>query len=275
MFRRLGPTRLPLVWGLAMALPMGDAGGQSPPYDPRAVPTAPARLIGRVVDRATGAPVAGAAVSLVDGEREVRSDSTGRFALLGLPSGLQRLRVSAEGWATTTVLVSLRPGREVERTIELKGTGQAAAQGLAPVTVKASADAVGSYRLADFDRRRRSGRGHYLSEEDILRSGASNLLDATRGLRGVSQECGGYEAGGGVGCRVHMVRAKRNCAPDYVVDGREDNMFGSSTPIRDIVALELYTGPSDMPAEFGGVSGGCGVVVIWTRAGPVRRTGSR
>jgi hypothetical protein len=275
MFRRLGPTRLPLVWGLAMALPMGDAGGQSPPYDPRAVLTAPARLIGRVVDRATGAPVAGAAVSLVEGERAVRTDSTGRFILLGLPSGLQRFEVTAEGWKRAVVLVSLRPGREAEHTVALEGAGRAA-QGLDPVTVKAAAThAPGSYRLTDFERRRRTGRGHYLTENDILRVGASNILDATRGLRGVSQECGGYEAGGGVGCRVHMVRAKRNCAPDYVVDGREDNMFGSSTPIRDIVAMELYTGPSDMPAEFGGVTGGCGVVVIWTRAGPVQRTGSR
>jgi hypothetical protein len=68
-----------------------------------------------------------------------------------------------------------------------------------------------------------------------------------------------------------MVRAPMNCPPDYVIDGQFDNGFGPSTPIRDIVALEVYTGPADVPGEFAGRTAGCGVVVVWTRSGPTRR----
>ena len=118
-------------------------------------------------------------------------------------------------------------------------------------------------RFADFERRRKTGRGHYLTRDDIRRSGASSLQDAVRSLRGVPMECGG-----GAGCFVRMVRAPMQCNPDYVVDTRVDNSFGPLTPIRDIEAIEVYTGPSDVPGEFAGRSAGCGVIVIWTGSGP-------
>ena len=62
-----------------------------------------------------------------------------------------------------------------------------------------------------------------------------------------------------------------HCAPDYVIDGRLNNDFGPFTPIRDIVAVEIYTGPADVPGEFAGRTAGCGVIAIWTRSGPPRR----
>lgn len=246
---------------LALALAVGP---------PLRAQGAPSRLLGRVVEAASGTPVAGAEVALVDGRRRATTDSTGRFALVALPPGLRLFRVRAPGHLGADILVNLRPGAEVERIVTLepeRATG--AGQALAPVTVSATRTA--SYRLSDFERRRRTGRGHYLTEDEILRMRAASLLDATRGLRGVTQVCGGRSTGGDGGCRLHMARARRNCSPDYVVDGRVDNMFGATTPIRDVVALEVYTGPSDVPGEFAGTTAGCGVVVIWTRAEPRRR----
>lgn len=227
----------------------------------------PARLIGRVVDRPTGAGVPRAEVALPDDGRRVETDTAGRFVLLGLTPGVQRVRVRAIGWKETVVLVSLVPGQEVERLVALVPAPNA--QGLQAVTV--SARAPGSYRLADFHRRRETGRGHYLTEEDIRQRGASTVADAARGLRGVSEQCGGTASTENGGCRLQMSRARRNCQPDYIVDGRVDNVFGSTTPIRDVVALEVYTGPADLPAEFGGTAGSCGVVVIWTRSAPDRK----
>ena len=70
---------------------------------------------------------------------------------------------------------------------------------------------------------------------------------------------------------IRMARAPMRCPPDYIVDERNDNFFGPNTPIRDIEAIEVYTGPSDVPGEFSGRTAGCGVIVIWTRSGPSRR----
>src|SRR5256885_10828225 len=90
-----------------------------------------------------------------------------------------------------------------------------AIQALGPILVTAPASPPVSYRLVDFERRRKTGRGQYLTEEDLVRSGVMNLQDAVRALRGVTEECVGS-----MKCVLHMSRAPTHCEPDYVVDER-------------------------------------------------------
>jgi Carboxypeptidase regulatory-like domain/TonB-dependent Receptor Plug Domain len=222
-----------------------------------------ARLSGRVVDSASAAAVPGALIILAPNGRRASSDSAGLYTIQGLPAGTHRLQVRAIGFAPVELTVELEPGADARQTIALPSL---APQSLDPVTV-AETTTPAERRLVDFERRRRTGRGQYLTEEEIRRAGAANLRDALRGMRGVTEECWGSDGG----CRVHMVRARHNCPPEYVVDGHTNNTFGALTPIRDIVALEVYTGPSDVPGEFAGTYAGCGVVVIWTRSGPAPR----
>ena len=121
-------------------------------------------------------------------------------------------------------------------------------------------------RFANFERRRKTGAGQYVVREDIERGGYSTLQDVARGMRGVTVECGG-----GRGCYIRMVRAPMRCLPEYVIDDNVDNIFGPTMPVRDIEAMEVYTGPADVPGEYAGRNAGCGVIVIWTRSGPIRR----
>ncbi len=227
-----------------------------------------ATLSGRVTDRSTGKGVRNAEIILLSDSRSVASDSTGRYRFPGLPAGLSQLIVRASNFPARQVIVELAEGQVTELPIHLDSTAfgrLAAAQSLPPVAVTAPA-LVGSYRLVAFERRRLTGRGQYLTEDDILKSGAYNVADAVKTMRGVTYECGG-----GAGCFVRMSRAPMRCLPEYIVDDQVFNDFGPSTPIRDIVALELYTGPSDVPGEYAGRNSGCGIVVIWTRAGPTRK----
>ena len=219
-------------------------------------------ITGRVLQKGTANGIPRAEIVLQPGGRRVAADSTGQYAFVGLPPGPQRFLVRALGFRPVDVSVSLLDGNQTVQDIELE-IAASDAQFLAPVAVQAHATAE-SYRLVDFERRRRTGRGHYVADEEIKQSGASRLQDLVRGMRGVTEHCAGN------GCRIQMVRAREGCEPDYIVDGRTDNMFGSATPIRDIVGLEVYTGPSDVPGEFAGRTAGCGVIVIWTRAGPPR-----
>ena len=167
----------------------------------------------------------------------------------------------------------------MERRIELDSSTVAAvdaanqaatsgqrAQRLAQVTV-VDAASLGP-RYANFERRRKTGAGQYLVRDDIEKAGSSNLQDAVRAMRGVQLDCGG-----GNGCTIHMTRAPMRCTPEYVVDDNVDNTFGPDIPVRDIEALEVYTGPSDVPGEYAGRNAGCGVIVIWTRSGPSRQIG--
>lgn len=226
--------------------------------------TARATLGGRVVVRASNRGVASAQVTDVGG-RSTLTDSAGRFLFRGDAPGTVHLVVRAIGYDPRSLTLTLRSGDSVDVTLELDPLPTA--QTLPSVSIDANAV---SYRLRDFERRRRTGIGQYLTDDEIRASSAANLQDLTRGMRGVTLNCGGTLQGG---CRVQMVRAPQNCQPDYVVDGRVDNIFGPTTPIRDIVGLEVYTGPSDVPGEFAGSTAGCGVIAIWTRSGPVKRGG--
>ena len=235
------------------------------------------RLVGLVVDVSTGQSVAMAVVvHLADG-RSATADSIGLFRFDSLPQGIVRFLVRAKGFPSTRLLVALTPGEYLERRVELDSSAATAAALAAPsarasagqplpkVSVEA-APGLGP-RFANFERRRRTGAGHYITRDDIEKGEYSSLQDVARGLRGVTVECGG-----GLGCFIRMVRAPMRCAPEYVVDDNVDNFFGPTVPVRDIEALEIYTGPADVPGEYAGRNAGCGVIVIWTRSGPARRS---
>ena len=238
------------------------------PFGLHSQPTRTARVSGRVTDRSTGGPIALAELLVIQEGRLFTTDSAGRYAVSELTPGDAPLRVRAPRFQTMEVVVAVRPGDDIDLRIILDSTRSGGAQALAGVSVTAPAPLAVSYRLVDFERRRRTGMGQYMTEEEIRGSGAATLPDATRGMRGITVHCGGTEAGG---CRIQVARAPINCQPEYLVDGRVDNVFGPLTPIRDIIGLEIYTGASDVPGEFAGTRAGCGVVAIWTPSGPSKR----
>ena len=239
---------------------------------------------GSVVDRATGQPLAGVTVVSLNDGKSIMTDTTGAYRFEKLPVGIVRFLFRASGFPQQGLVVALVQGEVMERRIELdsstaaKAADTAAApsrpgarlqqQQLALVTVE-EAPSMGP-RYANFMRRRKTGAGQYLLREDIEKAGGSSLQDAVRTLRGVTLDCGG-----GQGCAIHMTRAPMRCTPEYVIDDNVDNIFGPNTPVRDIEALEVYTGPADVPGEYAGRNAGCGVIVIWTRSGPARKKKSK
>lgn len=224
------------------------------------------RLTGTIVDKASRAPLARVEIIFVGDARSVLSDSVGRYMFDALPSGIVRFAVRAAGYPFTPLTVALMPGESMARVIELDSSsaGRIAAQRLPLVSINAPPPV--SPRMVDFERRRVTGQGQYITRAQIDSAGYYNLQDAMRNLRGVNVDCGG-----GLGCHIRMARAPMQCNPEYVVDERVDNYFGPSVPIRDIEALEVYTGASDVAGEFAGRNAGCGVIVIWTRSGPPRK----
>lgn len=228
-----------------------------------------AMIFGVVVNRANQAPIVGAEVVQTGSGRIVKSDSLGYYRFENLSAGIVRFSVRASGFHLAQFTYALANGEHMERDIELDSTTVTLetkpAQQLPEVAVEAAPSMGQRYR--DFERRKATGRGQYLTRTQIEQKGSSTLADALRDLRGVAIDCGG------TACFVRMVRAPARCPPEYIVDERVDNMFGPTVPIRDIEAVEVYSGPSDVPGEFAGTNAGCGVIVIWTRSGPPRRRG--
>ncbi len=228
--------------------------------------TKAATLTGTVVDKSTGAPLTKVEIIFAGDSRSVLSDSAGRYAFDSLPSGLVRFMVRAAGYPVTPLTVALIPGEHMTRMIELDSSRALSGAAQSLPGVKIGAPAPVSPRMVDFERRRVTGQGQYLTAEQIDRAGYYNLQDAMRGLRGVEVHCGG-----GGGCFIEMSRAPMQCKPEYIVDERVDPYFGPAVPVRDIAGLEVYTGASDVPGEFAGRNAGCGVIVIWTKSGPPRK----
>jgi len=225
-----------------------------------------ATLSGRVTDRSTGQSVAQARVSVVDDTVSTISDSLGNY-VLDVPAAVLKVVVLARAFPPYHMVVDLSEGGVLDRPVRLDSTiAGRAAQTLPTVAVEASAP-VENYRLVAFERRRQNGRGQYLTEEQIVRSGAYTLSDAVKNLRGVLYECGG----GPGGCHVRMARAPMRCSPEFIIDEQVDNEFGPHVAIRDVIAVEVYQGPADVPGEFAGRNAGCGVIVVWTRSGPPKR----
>jgi carboxypeptidase family protein len=245
------------LWGAAaIALAAEAAGAQQI-----------ATLRGVVADRSSGKAIAAARILVPASSRSVTADESGHYSI-SLPEGANRLVVRAFGFPQLQLDVEIVAGVITDRRIELDSTaaGQlSAAQPLPTMSVTAAANPA-NYRLTDFERRRQLGRGQYMTEAEIAKSGAYNVADAVKNMRGVIYECGG-----GSGCYVRMARAPMRCLPEFIVDGQVMNDFGPVTPIRDIIGLEVYTGPTEVPGEYAGRYAGCGVVVIWTRSGPPKK----
>ncbi len=226
------------------------------------------RLNGAVIDKTTGAPIVAAVVVFLGDGRSALADSTGKFRFENLPSGLLRFTVRAKGFPSGKLLIALAKSETMERQVELDSVTVALVPNNAQPLPKVNVEAAASLgpRFANFERRRATGAGHYVVADEIEKNGFSNLQEVVRGMRGVTVECGG-----GLGCHIRMSRAPMQCLPEYVVDDNVDNMFGPNIPVRDIQALEVYTGPTDVPGEYAGRNAGCGVIVIWTKSGPPRR----
>jgi hypothetical protein len=244
---------------LLAALPAGAAGAQQR-Y---------ARLRGKVVDAESKIPVAGTRVIIAATGRYVVTDSLGAFDVVDSPTGIIRFIFSKEGYPRAQVVLAFAPGEVMTQDFELD-MAPPAEDSLATrrnVQVLPAEEVVATpsrgVRYADFERRMKTGRGHYITRETIEKAGYATMQDAARVLRGVSVECVGARS-----CNIRMARAPRGCYPVYYVDGREDDFFGPQVAIRDIEGMEVYVGASDVPGEFAGATASCGVVVIWTRNGP-------
>lgn len=228
----------------------------------------PARFYGRVLDASTQEPIAGARLSSPSVTGVTTTDSAGRFNIAGIPPGLVRFFVMAPSFPRANVVLAFAAGEEMERVLELDSSSAAAqaeerpqARAIPQVTVEATP--LAPLWLRDFERRRGTGRGQYVTREEIEARNYNRLSDVMQVMRGVTLDCGG----GGSGCQVRMVRAPMQCYPEYWVDGQLNNSWGPVMPVRDIEALEVYTGPADTPGEFAGRTAGCGTIVIWTRGG--------
>ena len=213
-----------------------------------------ARLSGAVRDE-RGRPLAGAHAIVWGTGLDVMTSERGGFALDSLPGGTHMLEVRVIGYVPVRLPVHLARSRPAVVDVVLDKSAA-----LLP-TVAVRGQLVYSRQLAEFERRRRSGFGRFLSSADIEKRPSARLSGLLQSIPGVYISHNTGQA---------TVAMRNNtggdyCTPTLYVDGMRD-MSGDFDLYRadEIAAIEVYNRQAMRPAEFMDMSG-CGAVVVWTR----------
>ena len=236
------------------------------------------RIQGRVLAAADEKPVANVQVRVsTSGEIISQSvtDSLGRFTAR-LP-GSARYRVSTAhiGYAESVGEVEVGIEEQVEIILRVAPV----AFELPPILVvsRSRAPEPNLERVGFYERK--AGKfGIFFDRADINRRRpftTSDLLRGTSGVRVIPQGLRGND--------IRMTRGEDpNCPPRILIDnvivrrgGRasraDDSPFDALLQPQDIEAMEVYRSPSEVPTEYGGQDVTCGVIVIWTKHGNLRR----
>jgi len=197
--------------------------------------------------------------------KTVRTDSTGEYRIV-LPPGHYKLTTRALGF------FSLSDSIEPEVNVELihDFTLTSIAKLLDTMTTTAERRRHISPGLNDFEERRRTSQGKYLTQEIFDRYRSSLLGDVLRRLPGVDIRPGAFNAK--YAASLRFGGRKGACFVSVFLDGLplftglrgesppDLNLFSPST----LAGAEFYSGGATSPVQYKDRTG-CGMLLLWTR----------
>lgn len=234
-------SRIAAVAGALAALPLLLAAQEPAPARPTG------RIVGRIIEEATGRPVAGAHVGIAAGGTPVTSGIDGRYTLLGIPAGTTAIVVRAIGFAPKTVSGIVVPhGGIVSHDVTV--TPQTVL--LTEISVSAAVER-GTVAAALEEQRTATGIVTAVTAEQIARSPDSDAGQAMQRVSGVTVQDGRYVLVRGLGER-------------YTTTSLNNARLPSPEPDRKVVPLDLFpanlleavstskTFTADQPGDFSG-----------------------
>ncbi len=218
------------------------------------------RITGTVTGAESNAPIQGVQVTLLGSRVTVTTNPQGRYTLINVPPGMQRIRAAAIGY--TPVIVDSIPVRNGQtNTVDITLKHQTVE--LAQVVV------VGYGSLAKRDV---TGAVGSVTAVEIKQQPVTNALDAIKGkVPGVDIVSTGNKPGDGVRVRVRGQRSlKASNDPLYVLDGIPiAGGIGDLNP-SDIESIEVLKDAS--ATAIYGSRGANGVVLVTSTKGKAGNT---
>jgi hypothetical protein len=230
------------------------------PPPPRA--TARATLVG-IVRGVGGQPLVAAGLRIDGAPSTAVSDASGRYSLSNLPAGTQMLVVRHIGYEPASIAVELRPGRAMQRDVQL-----ARVVSLDSIRVVAM-----RLKYPEFEFNRRANPfGRFLGPEEIARRKVHETSDLLTGIGGVML------VGHGPDAQANSVHGRRvgtgACVGMRVVlNGAFQGMALNDIAPSEVAAMEIYPQGEFAPTQYS-IRGACGVIVIWTKSARRGGTGS-
>lgn len=252
----------------------------------RAQPAArPAVLRGFVLHDSTERPIVGAELTIDDLRMRTLTASEGEFRLAAIRPGTYLVSVRALGFQPIVTRLSFAEGDSLERDFLLVPSPVA----IAGVKVTGKADSRNP-KIAEFERRRAMGIGHFISQARIDSSPGKRLSNFLRETPGLSIQQGkSSNATWAVGTRGNGSILRQPGFSDYdarrgarrgicysavYLDGVRvyggnpgEQLFDIDQLDPGVVSgIEYYASSAQTPPELNATNAGtCGTVVIWTR----------
>jgi hypothetical protein len=250
--RREHQAPAPLVLALLLVAPSPSAAHQDTAR--RSPPPVASRLVGTVKSALNGQPLKDVMIVVVGMHRFDVTDSTGAFALSGLRSGDQTVRILYGDSLSYEKAVRLQPGKTVTLSVLL----DAQAQELTPIVVEARS-LLAELSLAGFYERKRTGWGRFYTYDQLERRASRSLrtllMDA-----GVTVWCGNFT------CYPVRFSGAHLCALSLYLDGMRLQPEDMDTFRTDELAgVEVYPHGLDVPLQFRRGYEDCGAVLMWSR----------
>ena len=229
-----------------------------------------AGIRGSAISDFNGRPITGVIISVPEVKKFVVTDSSGQFALAGLPAGKRSIRVSYEGRQTEEYVFTLLG----QQTKQIAVVLDVDAEDLNPLVVEALEPNIWRDLAGFYERRRTYGAfAHFFTREQITKMRPKRLSGLLT-LEGIVTRC--YQD-----CRPTRFTRGKLCAVAVSVDGvalRE--MDYDQIAVSDVAGVEVYRGvpPTDLNHSLAptvgssiwmgtglSAAGQCGLVEIWTR----------
>jgi hypothetical protein len=220
-------------------------------------PEGPFSVTGTVA--ATGGdPVAAAEVALMARDtvlRRTHTDDNGRFMLDSLASPHVVLRVRRLGFQPKRINVDI--ARDAHKATVFV-TLETVAGSLAAVHVEGASDDIDEKLRGFYQRQQSDHFGHFLDEKAIEEIHPVQTSDALRGVPGVV-----VRPARGPGNTVRI----RGCMPLVWVDGLRSKGAEVDEVSRgsDVAAIEVYSSPAGVPAEYLDRTNSCATILIWLK----------
>ena len=226
-------------------------------------PAPPAgRIVGRIVDNATGSGLSAVTVQVVGTSLGAISGIDGRFVINNVPSGRVTLRATSIGFAVKSVSdIEIDAGRAAEQNIAL----ETEAVSIGAIEVTAAAER-GSVNRALDQQRTATGIVNAVTAEQITRSPDSDAAQAIQRVSGVTVQDNKFVIVRGLGERytTTSLNGARIPSPEPEKKIVPLDMFPSHL-IEQITTSKTFT--PDQPGDFSGAQ-----VDIKMREFPVERT---
>lgn len=234
-------------------------------------------LTGKVVADVTTRVLPGSEITIAALKRVAHTDSSGLFAIDGLPAGRHEIVVRHVGFEPLAVTIEFSGADTLARLFVLDRLTRVVSAG-APSD---SADKSGD-KFSDFRRRRARGIGQFLVRADIGEPYDRPLSDVLRRFPGILLQRSGRNPGVAaatrrfVGSQLSVSAGDGfppQCYMQLYVDGVRVFAAGhQQVPVSindwrtdDVEAIEYYPGPDQTPPEFGGTGAICGTLSLWLR----------